>query len=226
MTTQLPPNFASDCALTGEDDLRMAPRLFALAFSLASPSFWVQAPHRRRPTASRLDGTTVTASEADGEYTAEISLINAGTTTLTLPSSVEAKVPCTVDIDDNVVEPARSTVAKLTFDKQCFGDAASFTVDLDSNDGPLPAVKIKKPGEKRDWAPMGIAALIALGLGLISFAFGWIVTRSTNTRFKAEVTDREVSYRKLRTVVDQRTDDLAVARLPWVVPHPPRRTSG
>lgn len=164
-----------------------------------------------------IDGTSVSAAEADGTATAEVAVVNTSRRPVTLPSTVALGDSCEASIGEPTVPALQSSTVELAFDASCFGEATTLKADLDGP-GPLPSVTIKRPSEA-DWSPIGVAALLSLVAALV---VGWYahaqvsaVDRARKERDavpgKAEATARERrrSYEQVKHLVDQR-----VARLP------------
>ena len=129
-----------------------------------------------------VDGTSVEASESDGNYTAKVSVLNAGPMA-ELPATVALTGPCTAEIDEPTVGRNRSADVTLTFDQSCFGERASLSADLDGGAGPLPKITITKPKDDTTWLPMVIGALIATAAALGIFVAGrWTIDEINQKR--------------------------------------------
>ena len=174
-----------------------------------------------------VDGTSVDASESEGDFTAKISLINTGDEDVTLPEKVALTDSCMAKVSDRTIGGRRSGSVTLTFDEECFGDAESIEADLDGTD-PLPGITIKKPDDEHDWLPMGISAAVALVIAVIVGAVGVSMVEKVDAQRKArndpdseEGGKREAAFETLRDQVDLRVADLPGSGLSWKTSLPP-----
>lgn len=166
-----------------------------------------------------IDGTSVSATEADGTATAEVAVVNTSRRAVTLPSTVALGDTCDASIPEPTVPALQSSTVVLEFDASCFGEATTLKADLDGT-GPLPPVTIKKAtGDGGDWRPLGIGVLLSLVAALV---VGWYAHAQVGAADKArkersslpgsaEATARERrrSYEQVKHLVDRR-----VAQLP------------
>ena len=88
-----------------------------------------------------VDGTEVTATRTDGVTTVEVTLINSGTTPVTLSPQVPSG-GCTVSAEPLVLPALQSTDVTLTLEAGCPA-AALVTIDVDGATGRAPLVHVK-----------------------------------------------------------------------------------
>lgn len=126
-----------------------------------------------------VDGADVTATEADGKISAEVTLINTGEAATLTGSAVAGN--CTVTTDDTALPARQTTVVTLDIPQACFPDGTgeiTLTLDLQPSAGSiaLPAVTITAP-EQQTAAPVSwlwYALLIAVTAGFLVFDHGWM----------------------------------------------------
>ena len=175
-----------------------------------------------------MDTTSVTATEGEDDFSAEIPVINTSATTVSLAQTAASPDTCSVDLDDPDVAALSAAKVKVTFDESCFDGATSFDIDFDGAEGVMPKVEIKKPEVARDWAPMGRGALIG---GIVALVFA-----VTSLRIRHRVNDqllatdsgighdkREAAYARVMDLVNARVRELTndSVQLTWKAIAPP-----
>lgn len=165
-----------------------------------------------------VDGTTVTATEAEGTATAEIKVVNTTRDPVTLPSAVTLNDTCDATVEEPVLPALQPSTIKLTFDASCFGEAVSLKADFDGT-GPLPPITIKKPADDTsDWAPFGYALALSIVCAVALGFYGYAQIDVANTRRQQrdnengdnseEATKRRETYDAVTDIVDKRVQEL------------------
>ena len=166
-----------------------------------------------------LGDSTVTASTVDGVTTAEVRLINTGSSPYVLPAvavvpNQSACRPSLIDTKNRTVAPRATTPVSIVFPTGCFSDSTDIVVEIDSDTGPesLPPITVKAPTEKPrpPWKALGPGA----ALGALMLAYVIYVGHRTRSKTEHELQNpqkvqaRRDRYAALQRVVNIRMGDL------------------
>ncbi|MEO7421374.1 MAG: hypothetical protein ABIU87_03135 [Ornithinibacter sp.] len=140
-----------------------------------------------------VGGTTVTATSKDGKTTADVTLINVGSTDAGLRPVVVGGDPCVVSPDPDHVAPRQSMTVTLTLEPGCPSDA-TVQVDLDGAAGSVPVLNIKPPeDESIAFSVVITGGLVGLVLAVVTM--GMVAFR--RRQFVASMNEPEVKGQRL-----------------------------